>query len=463
MKNLRIFLISVIIFAFSLGSIPVSAYTPQNIEFHCESVLLANTATGEVLYSENCDAKVYPASITKVMTAIIALEVTEDLDKEMVTAPNYIFDMLYGLGGSTGGIQKGEIMPMRDLLACLLLPSANEAALMIADHIGNGDINVFVDMMNQKAKELGMNDTHFLNPHGLHEDGHYTTANDIYKMVSYAIKNPIFKEYVSTTRYTLKATNKSSARTIATTNKMMDKALGDGYYYGSYDGVPVVTGVKTGYTKEAGRCFVGTASMNGIDLMAVCMHAPITDENGYSISKNYAFVDTEALLDWGFRNFSYKKMADANEPIAEVKLSLSNETDSLILYPQNDVTVFTLNNVDPSSVKIQTVGVPKSLDAPIKKGQVIGEAVLWLADKEIGRVNLVANEDIERDNFLYVMRGIKRVVTSPQFIFAVAILFLLIILYIIVTVKSHKKRKKNRLEYIGKKQNGRYDDSRRKF
>lgn len=463
MKNLRNFLIFAVIFVISFSVVPVSAYTPQNVKFYCESVLVANTSTGEILYSENCDAKVYPASITKVMTAILALEKTDDLDKEMVTAPKYIFDMLYGLGGSTGGIQPGEIMSMRDLLACLLLPSANEAALMIADHFGNGNIDAFVDMMNNKAKELGMNNTHFVNPHGLHNDDHYTTANDVYKMASYAIKNPVFKEYVSTTRYTLKATNKSKSRTIATTNKMMDKALGSGYYYGSFDGVPVVTGVKTGYTKEAGRCFVGTASMNGIDLMTVCMHAPITDSNGYSISKNYAFVDTESLLDWVFRNFSYKKIIDVNEPVTEVKISLSNDTDRLILYPKNDVTAFTLNNVDPSSVKININGVPKSLDAPIEKGQVIGEAVLTLADREIGRVNLVAGEEIKRDEFLYIMRGVKRVVTSPQFILAVVVIVLLITTYIFITVKSHKRRKKTRLEYIGRRQNRQRENINRKF
>jgi D-alanyl-D-alanine carboxypeptidase (penicillin-binding protein 5/6) len=451
--NLLIFFLVAVIF-FTPAS--AFAYEPEKIDFECKSLIVANYDTEEIIYSHDEDVRVYPASITKIMTAIVVLEKCSDLEKETATAQQYIFEELYGANASTSGIQIGETMNIKDLLACLLIPSGNDAALILADKFGGGSVPAFVEMMNNKAKEIGMTGTHFCNPHGLHNDDHYTTAKDVYIMAKYALQYPVFKELVSTTRYNLKKTNMSDARIIAPTKYMMVKASVSVNFYGCENGGPIVRGVKPGYPESAGRCLVSFASYKGVNLITVCMGGA-NEKNKYS-TRNYAFDDTEKLLDWVFTSFSYKTMLSKDEQLTEVKVTLSSDADSVILYPEKEITAFVPNTVEATSAKVEFEGVPESVEAPVKKDDVMGVAVLYLADKEIGRVNLVVKDNIKRDPFLYTVHIIFKVISSKIFYIPFIILVVLIIIYIVMTARMHKKRKKE-LDYIGKKNRNRHADT----
>ena len=207
------------------------------------AALLVDDDTGEVLYEQNAHGKVYPASITKVMTCLLTLESIargeHQLD-EVVTVGDQVN---YGIGadGSTAGIKAGEQLTIHDLLGAALIPSANEACNAMAQLVA-GDVEAFVDLMNQRAQELGMNDTHFANPHGYHDPDHYTSAYDIYLMAHEAMKDPTFRELVSSVDYKIPATNLSEARTLHSTNGLVSTWRVRDYWY------EYATGIKTGST-----------------------------------------------------------------------------------------------------------------------------------------------------------------------------------------------------------------------
>ena len=211
------------------------------------------------------------------------------------------------------------------------MQSANEAALIIADHIAGG-IDEFVDMMNAKAEELGLTGTHYLNPHGLHEDGHYTTAADVYTLTKYAMQYPEFCEIVAASRYQVPATNNHAPRILVTTNRMMDRVNGGKYYYGAVNGSPIIQGIKTGYTSEAGRNLVSLAKKDGSSFLCIVMGAPAEDENGRTLTENYSFVDAINLFDWAYNDFSYKEILSDEAPIAEIGLELAKDKDLSLIH-----------------------------------------------------------------------------------------------------------------------------------
>ena len=193
-------------------------------ETNSKALYMVDLNTQEVVYQKNAAQQLEPASCTKIMTYIVAVESISDLANTKITAGSYVSAMLQGTDSSLSGIRQGEQLTALQLLNCMMIPSGNDAALVLAEYIGNGDINKFVDKMNEKAAELGCTNTHFANPHGLHDDNHYTTAEDLYKITQYAMDLPYFMDIVTQTEYTLPPTNLyTGERTIYTTNKMMDK------------------------------------------------------------------------------------------------------------------------------------------------------------------------------------------------------------------------------------------------
>ncbi len=230
-------------------------YTPP-FEVSADAVYMVNLDTGTVVYQKNANKKEYPASLTKLVTTILAMEKTSDLDSAMVKCTSSILSEFDGMNASNAGMRAGEERSMRDLIYCMLLPSANEAASMVAEYVG-GSRAEFVDMMNKKAQEIGAVSTHFVNPHGLHDNDQYTTAQDMYLIAKYAMKLPGFMDMASKTSYELKPSNKRDTEYIFTTNKMMVQSAGPDVYY------KYVRGIKTGTTDEAGRCCVSTATKDG--------------------------------------------------------------------------------------------------------------------------------------------------------------------------------------------------------
>lgn len=448
MKKLAALLTAAMVFACSFApsvfAEPASDASPSNgqsasspdlgFTVNSEAVYLVSYDSGTVLYQKNADKKMYPASLTKIMTAIIAIENCSDLET-VVTAPGYIFDDLFELNVSNADIRHGEQIRMIDLLYALMLRSACEGASIIADYVGGGSIDNFVQMMNDKAQELGCNNTHFVNPHGLHDDNQYTTAADMYKITKYALDNlPIFKEIACSNSYVMPATNKhSSERTIYHTNTMMDERRAGKYYYAP------IKGIKTGTTDESGRNLVSMASQDAYTYVLVTMGAPMYYDNGDAISDNLAFIDAKQLYQWAFDKWIIQPVVKPTSPEGEVKVRLSKDKDVVQVFPEKEIQRLLRKDIDISSLqKIKTL--EESVDAPVKKGDVLGTMEVKLADETLATVNLVAGEDLDRSIWLFILDCIKKVFTSIWFKLAVVILIILIALYVAYAVMYNKRK-----------------------
>lgn len=435
---------------FLVAATAASAYTPTNFDIDAEGALLVNTDTGDVLYSKNADKKLYPASLTKLMTALVLYENTADIDNEIITVSEYAIKSLQGTDSSTGGLQIGEQLTVRQMLYVLLLSSANDGANAIAEHV-SGNIDVFCDRMNAKAAELGMTGTHYANAHGLHDPNHYTTVNDMYKLTSAFLSVDILKEVCYSTKYTLEATNKNAKRTFTTTNYLMlnnglkctaSKYKGQSYYY------KYANGVKTGYTDNAGRCLISTASKGGYNYMCIIMNSPVYDESGQKI--RIEFGDTKALYEWAFNDFDYKTVINSDEIIGEAPVSLAWDTDYVSAVTSESLTAIVPKVADSSTVSHNISWYKESYEAPIKKGDVLGECELIYAGESLGTVTLVASQDVERSTLMYIGDTAKRVAStvfgSKIFLAVVIIIVLLIIAFIIslAVLNSPKRRKKRK-------------------
>ena len=410
------------------------AYEPSGFTVNAKNALLVSMDTGEVLYSKNENQKVYPASITKIMSVTLILESSMYNPDAKIAMTKEVLKLISGTGSSVSNLKVGEEITHLDLVYLVLMSSFGDCAYLAAITFG-GSVDSFVDMMNEKAKKLGLKDTHYTNPVGLHEAGTYTTAYDTYKLTSYALKNSTFKKVCESTRYTVPATNMSGARTISTTNFLQDNTTN--YYY-SY-----AKGVKTGYTDEAGRCLVSTASYNGYNYMCVLFGCPP------NAGTRYEFIDSKNLYRWVFNNFEFKNVADSDNPIYEMPVDLSLQTDFVSLYVEKSFISVLPKDADESTITIRPHTKSKVADAPIKKGDILGTADIIYAEKVIGTVNLVSGENVKRSTILYIWRAIKNVLSSVYMKILYILAAAAIILFIIAVVRMNSGRaNKRKVKYI---------------
>lgn len=397
---------------------------------------LVNLDTDTEVFQKNADQKMYPASTTKIMTFIVVLENEKNVDTDVVTYTDKQNKVILGTGSSTAGLKVGEKFTVHQLLYAMMVPSGNDAALLLADHIGGGDVNKFVDMMNKKAKELGCIHTHFQNPDGLHNENHYTTAHDMALMAKYALTLNYFQEVCNTTVYNLTPQNApNDMRQLTTTNAMIDRGAEGGLYYNPY-----VRGIKTGHTDEAGRCLVSTAVYDGRTYLCVVMGAPV-NQSTYG-----EMMDTKKLYKWVYTNFHLVQIATASQPICETPLNYAWNQDTMVLCPEKDVTAVLPEGISASSVQV-TPNVPSSLDAPLEKGQVVGTATLTYANQKLATVRLVASTTVKRSELVHSASTAKAVFSAPWFVVIFSILVVLLIAYIALAVLyNHRKRNMRRVK-----------------
>lgn len=414
-----------------------AAYHPEDLTFLSKNILLVNLDTDYIVYENDADQKVSPASLTKIMTAIVVLENITDLDATEITAKKEIVDSFLGTGSSIAGIKADEVLTARQLLYCTMVRSGNDAASILADYIGGGSIDNFITMMNKRAKELGAENTNFVNPHGLTDPDHYTTARDLYKIFKHALTLNHFNDLISTTRYTLPETNKNPARTFATTNLMLDRNIGSRYYYSP------LKGGKTGRTSDAGNCFISIAEKDGYNYLCVVLGAPTKDENGNNlpVTTNEAFGDTKKLYEWAFDTFAIKTIVTEDESVGQCHVNLSASEDRLLLYPNKTFAALIPKQVEASSANF-VMEIPEFIDAPVLKGQVIGRAKIMLSGQELGEINLISGADIERSSVKYFIQRVKTIANSLIFKIVTILLILLIIAYIIYCIIYNKKHRK---------------------
>lgn len=386
--------------------IPSFANVP---ELESESAILFETTTGNVLYSKNATERLYPASTTKILTAIIAIESCE-LD-EIATVSRNAVDLVPS-GYSNGGLIVGEKMSVEDLLYALMLNSANEAANVLAEHI-SGSIEEFTKLMNQKATELGCTNSNFLNTNGMHDENHYTTAVDLAIIANYCMKNETFRKIVSTTTYTLPSTNKysKSDRIMRNTNQLINPSS---KYY-----LEESIGIKTGYTSQAGNCLISSAKKDNIELISVTLKA-----GSNSNDSKYRFIDSKSLLEYGLENFNFHRIIEKEIIIDTVQIeNATKETKTLNIITEKEITDFISNDLE---IKETDIYINTNLEAPIKSGDVIGKITYSAGDKTY-TTNLIAQTDvIEKIHY--------------EIFIIIVISVLIIIIFILKKIISRKKK-----------------------
>ena len=330
---------------------------------------------------------------------------------------------------------------MRQLLYCLMVQSANDAANILADFIGGGDIDTFIEMMNAFAEERGCTGTHFANAHGLDNDKHYTTAQDLVKMYTYCLQNSLFTEIAGTFTTEIPPTNKYDyTRYLRNTNSLMNPGIPD--YYCEY----VKTG-KTGTTDAAGHCVISSASSDGYNYLCIVMNAEFYDMDDDGVEENMAFVESKKLYDWAFRNLRIQEVANPSTYVGEVAVRLSKEYDYVSLAPETSITALVPVGVNAENVLYEPYVDLTSivLEAPVNKGNVVCRAAIKYAGETIDEVNLVAMFDVKRSTIKYIGDLLLRVVKSWPFLVLLGVIFFVvlpgfIILFIVAPAKRRKKK-----------------------
>ncbi len=426
-------------------AVPVAAYEPTGIEITAKAAMLISLDTDEILYEKNADEKVYPASIAKIMTTLLILESDRYNPDAKVKMNKEALRLISGTGSSVSLLEEGEEMTHLDLVHMVLMSSFGDCAYLAALIFGD-TVENFVAMMNSRAQQLGLTGTSYGNPVGLHDEETYTTARDVYILTKYALKNETFSEVCKKDRYPLSFKPKHRGQTLTTTVMIQDKTTVYFYLYAE--------GVKTGFTDKAGRCLVSTASYNGYRYMCILMGCP------NQAGKRYEFTESANLYRWAFNNFEFKRVADSENPIYEVPVELSLDTDFVPLYIENGFTTVLPKEADESTIVIKPKSFSKSVDAPIKKGDVLGTADIIYAEKVIGTVNLVAGNDVKKSGLLAVARTLKRFFTSIYMKLVYAAIGIAVLVFILMVIKLNSGRsKKRRVKYIPYKKHNKGEDS----
>lgn len=380
------------------------------------SAILMDLKSGKTLYEKDIDKKMYPASLTKVMTAVIVLE---NCDLNDIATVSYDAVMSLSSGYVTANLQIGEELTVEQLLYVLMVGSSNDAAIVLAEHV-SGSVDEFSKLMNEKAKEIGCTSTNFVNPNGAHDENHYSTAHDLALIAKYAMQNETFRTLVSTTSYKLPITNKyeKEDRLFTTTNALLivnNNTRADNYYY------KYATGIKTGFTTPAGNCLIASANKGDLELLTVVLGSGQTKEG---LSQRY--LDTINLFEYGYDTYTLREIVKAGGVIQTTNISnATRDTKKLDAVVKNDISVL-IKKEDKDNALLPEVHINENLKAPIKKGDVIGSVKYTVEGIEYTE-DLVANNDVKKSR-----------------VFINILITIIVILVIYLYLKSSNKKKKNR-------------------
>lgn len=401
-------------------------------DIQAKAALLVDWDTETVLYAKNEHTELYPASLTKIMTALLTLEAVDQgklaLDQEL-TATASALDGL-AADGSTAGIKVGETMTVENYLKCMLIVSANEACDVLAEGV-SGSVSAFVDAMNARAAELGCKNTHFVNPNGLHDSQHYTSAWDLYLITREALKYPEFMAVCDMGVAEIPATNLSESRRLRTTNYLLSNWRAAGYLY------PDAHGIKTGSTSEAGHCLVSSATRGSRSLISVVLGAErVVGENGVANVKS--FSETSRLFEWGFANFSTQTVLTELDMLADVPVALS-KIDSVAVHPDREVTLVLPNDVGPEDLE-RKLTLEENVQAPVSAGQELGSVELSRNGTVYVSVPLVALNDVEASKLLTFWFNVREFFGRTSVRVALIVIGLLILAGVVWKLTMGRRR-----------------------
>lgn len=424
MKKLKIiFFIFIFLMQFIIFISPSYADS-DNLKTYCPSCILIEANTGKILYEKNSNDVRFPASTTKIMTAILTVE-NCNLDDVATVSHNAVYSIPYDY--THASLKEGEELTIEQLLYALTIPSANDAAIVLAEHI-SGSVEEFAKLMNKRAEELGCKNTHFVNPNGIHSKDHTSTSYDLALMGKFAMQNSIIRKIVSTTQFTLPATNKYS-KTDRIFNNSNDLLNTYSRYY--YEGT---TGVKTGYTGEAGNCIIASAKKNDFEVILVVLGGESTNTG---LSQRY--LDCKTLFDYAFNNYSLKTLNEKNAVLKQITVrGATEETQNLNVLIKDKIEIFAENNIDLSSLDPE-ITLDENLIAPISANSAIGK-ITYNYDGQTYSSDLIAETQVLSSDFLPLL-------------FRILLIFVVLYLLFLLLKKPKNKSKKT---YKKKTKGGNY-------
>ena len=437
MKKLLAFFVTFNILIISVCA-PFSVYAKTDIQqreamyevnekVYADAYMLINLDDNSfpVIAEKNKNKKKYPASLTKIVTAMVTLNNVKNL-KEKARVSKAALLALANTGAQVAGLQEGEEYTIEELLYLTMVHSACDACQVLGEYVG-GSVDNFVSMMNDWVKSLGCDNTHFVNPDGLHDDNHYTTVADMAVITLEALKNEDFVK-ISTTK-----SIQFKKYTFLHTNYMLDR-FHVTYYY------EYAEGIKTGSTSEAGYCVITKASKDGYNYLAVVMDSPIRKLKGYDTK--CSFIDAATLFDWAFNSLKYSTVIRKNDLVTEVPVKNGKDSDSVGLVAKKELTTLVPASLDSSAVIVKPIDVPEFIEAPISKGDEVCKAEIIYANRVIAQTTLVAEKTVGLSTFLKVFNGIRGFFGN-KVVFAIILLLIAgAIVYIVIFANKLKKEKK---------------------
>ena len=381
MKKTKIYSI-IIILLFYINNICYSFPLFDSSNFKTESILLYNVNSDSVVFEKNADIQRPPASLTKIMTFIIVNDCMRN-SRQKIKIKKELLESLYGTQSSLADLDVNYEYTIYELLMCMMICSGNDAALVLADYFGDGNVNNFINKMNEKALELGCTNTHFVNPHGLHDKNHYTSCKDMLKIINCAMKINSFTNIVRIPSVII------NGKKYKNTNRLLDRSDSKYYYKNT-------KGIKTGYHSEAGFCLSSLSEKNGIKFIGIFMGAPTKSEDGKEISTNYAMKETRDLCESAF-----DKLMLVNTLFKKVPNITANfDPSGILMIPCNKIYeikyMMLRENMKKSDINIETHINNISYDNfPIDKNDLLGTIEVKYKDILLKKVDLVASERVD--------------------------------------------------------------------
>lgn len=429
-----------------------SLYQPP-FEPQAQAVYITNMDSDMVVYQKNAETPMAAASLVKMMTSILLVEHVEanglNWDEPTIAAEQWVFDELFGKNASHADVRQGEVLTSRELLYAMLLPSANEAALVIADFVSGGYYKNFVYLMNQKAQALGCTGTSYADPNGLSEEN-VTTARDMALITKEFMSHPLLVEVAGTATYEMAAHNHAAPYNILTTNRLL---VSSDSYARKF---PKVNGtVKAGKTGSLGEWqnFASMAVKNEESYICVVLQSPnaadvVREEIGGSHYRP-ALYETAQLYDWVFATFAVQPSLDVNRPITEVKIKYSTKQDSVRLIPAEALKAV-LPKEGQELLTMQFT-LPDYLETPVKQGDKAGTVTVLVEGKEIGTVELLVSQDVERNFTLYIWENVKGFFGGT--IFKVLLLLILVagVAFAVYTVQVNRRKQEAKRREMSQK------------
>ena len=410
-------------------TLPASAIGQDDLNLFCTNAALLDANHGDLLYDMKANERAYPASITKVMTALLVVEAISYGQLSPDTVVTVSSSAVQGIPSEyvTGAFKAGEEISIENLLYCMLLESDCDASNILAEAV-DGTVPDFVAHMNRKAGELDCQGTHFTNTYGLHDEDHYSTAYDLALIMEAALEYDLFRDVIKTPSYRVPATNLSGERYFFNKNALISNLYYEGYVYDK------CIGGKTGTTDDAGRCLVAAAEDGDELLISVVLGSGPMQVPGDEKLKQGQFRESRRLLEYGFDNFHRVTITKDSEPVATVKVTMSRQADEVNLKPQGSIVRTLPKSMDLDDIETKIRLFAEEVEAPVEAGAVMGAMTLSYNGEVYGTLDLVAVTSVERSDLLYKKQqffdffqttGVKLALSAALLLAAVVLLRLL--------------------------------------